>query len=355
MADELEKLDNIKQEFNESLKVVRTELKEAETEEEIQTRAKEIIDTYLGDSAELNAILSSLKDIEDKSLKKDIGTKANKLRNDIESKTQELQSELQEELIEKRLKKESIPANWPTKSTKQEYGHKHIVTQEIQRIEDIFTKMGFGVEYSLEIDTPENAFDFVNIPESHPARDSWDTLWMDDGNLAIPHTSAMQNRILSEGELPIRKVIIGKCFRNEATDATHEHTFYQLEGVYLDQNVNMGEMLGVLIEFLKAYYKKDFNYKFTPDYFPFVEPGAQMAIDKSVVTGNNEIKSKSDYLEILGCGMIHPRVIEMAGKDPEKYSGFAWGVGLERLLLLKYGIDDIRNFYSGDLRFIKQF
>jgi phenylalanyl-tRNA synthetase alpha chain len=353
MADIIDKLDKINDNFKEDLAKAKSELETAKSEDEIQTKLKDIYDNYLGKEAELNEILGKLKDIDSPEEKKKIGTKSNKLRQEFEEEINTAKIDLQNELINKKLEEENIPANWPGKTTPETLGHAHIVTQELKLIEDIFTKMGFGVEYALEIDTPENAFDFVNIPESHPARDSWDTLWMDDGNLAIPHTSAMQNRILSSNDTPVRKVIIGKCFRNEATDATHEHTFHQLEGVYLDNNVSMAEMLGVMVEFLKAYYKKDFNYKFTPDYFPFVEPGAQMAIEKSVVTGDSG--GDSEYLEILGCGMIHPKVIEMAGKDPEKTSGFAWGIGIERLLILKYGIDDIRNFYSGDLRFIKQF
>jgi len=166
----------------------------------------------------------------------------------------------------------------------------------------------------------------------------------------------MQNRILAQDNSLIKEIIIGKCFRNEATDARHEHTFHQLEGVYLAKKATMGDMLGVLLEFFEKYFERKLKYKFTPDFFPFVEPGAMLSIECVICDGKGcKVCKFSGYLEVLGCGMIHPKVIANAGKNPKEYSGFAWGIGIERLALLNNDINDIRYFYSNNLRFINQF
>ena len=233
---------------------------------------------------------------------------------------------------------------------------RNIITQATWRCEDIFQKMGFNIEYPFEIDDDYHNFESVNMPKDHPARDSWDTFWTKDNFIAITHTSSMQNRVISSSTPPIRVVVPGRCFRNEATDARHEHTFNQIEGIYIDKRVTLSDMLGTLKEFFVNYFETDLEIKFTPDYFPFVEPGGMMALSCIICNGKGcDVCKKTGWLEVLGCGMIHPNVLKMGGLDPEVYSGFAWGFGLERLIMLKYAIEDVRHFHSGNLDFIKQF
>jgi phenylalanyl-tRNA synthetase alpha chain len=349
-----ELLTDLKIEFDKAISEYTSQIKTLEEKKEISQNIKKLQSKFLGKESKLLEILGSIKDIENKDEKKEIGKKSNELRVEFEEKIEEYKQESTKEFLKQSLEKEIIDPTRP--GEKPFVAHKHIISTTVEKIEDIFTNMGFGIEYSLEVDNAQNAFDFVNIPEDHPARDNWDTLWLEDGNLAIPHTSAMQNRIMSSNDVPIKKAIIGKCFRNEATDARHEHTFMQLEGVYLNKTASLSEMLGVLLEFFESFFDKKLKFKFTPDYFPFVEPGGQMAIECVLCDGKGcRVCKGSGFLEVLGCGMIHPNVIKMAGKDPKEYKGFAWGVGIERLVLINYQVNDIRYFYSGDLRFVEQF
>jgi len=216
--------------------------------------------------------------------------------------------------------------------------------------------MGFEIYTPFEIDDDYHNFTSLNMPEGHPARDAWDTFWTEDEHILITHTSSMQNRILKSANPPIRAIVPGKCFRNEATDARHEHTFYQVEGVYVDKGITMRDMLGTLQTYFEAFFEQSIKVKFMPDFFPFVEPGGQMALTCVLCKGEGcKVCKHTGWLEILGCGMIHPNVLKEAGIDPEQYTGFAWGFGLERLIMLKANVQDIRLFHSGDLRFIKQF
>lgn len=335
MADQIKQLSQIKKDFKKDLKAL-------DFDESATKVLSQLEEKYLGKSSKLLSILGNLKEMAAEDKKK-IGKAANQLRIELTEDLKKAGDKANAQLLRQQLENEHIDPTHPG-ITNTDKAAAHIITKTIEQIEDIFRGMGFEIEYSYQIDTPENAFDGVNIPENHPARDSWDTIWLSDGNLGIPHTSAMQNRIIAGNDLPIKKIILGKCFRNEATDATHEHTFHQMEGVYLDRHVTMAEMIGVLLEFLNSFFDAEFKHKFIPDFFPFVEPGGQLAIEKD-----------GEYLEILGCGMVHPEVIRRAGKDPAKISGFAWGVGIERLIILKHGVEDIRHFFSSDLDFIKQF
>lgn len=322
---------------------------------ELAAQFSELKNKFLGPKSELQQILRGLKQIADPDERKQIGKLANELKVQIETKTQARQSELTQQLLKQQLKVEALDPTHPGSGAAR-LTHQHILTTTLSDIEDIFSRMGFEVEYANEVDNVFNTFDALNMPEAHPARDSWDTLWLEDGNLAIPHTSAMQNRILRAGGTPIRKIILGKCFRNEATDASHEHTFTQCEGVYLDTNASMSQMLGVLINFFETFFEQKLEYKFSPDFFPFVEPGGQLAIKFAKKKGGaNATETKANFLEVLGCGMIHPEVLRTAGRDPEKYTGFAWGFGVERIAMIKYNISDIRGFYSNDIRFNQQF
>lgn len=230
-------------------------------------------------------------------------------------------------------------------------GSRHPLMTELDSVLDIFYRMGFEAVESRQIDDDYHMFETLNFPEGHPARDDYDTFMTTDGLIAPAHTSTMQNRVLKahaaklKAGKPIAAVIPGRVFRNEDLDATHEHTFYQLEGIYVDKGVNAGNLVATLKTFLEAYFEEELEVRTQPFYFPFTEPSFEFAIKRP----------GRDWMELLGCGMIHPNVLKMAGIDTNEYTGFAWGFGIDRLVLLKHGIEDIRHFESGKLEFLRQF
>lgn len=236
-------------------------------------------------------------------------------------------------------------------------GTQHPLTTELEVVIDIFTRMGFQAIESRQIDDDFHMFGALNFPENHPARDGYDTFRTEEGFIPPAHTSTMQHRILKNGRAdleagaPIAAISYGRVFRNEDVDATHEHTFYQVEGVFVSKTATLGEMLGTLRSFFEAYYGQQLRIKTQPAYFPFTEPGLEFAIEKPAALGGKP----GEWLEMLGCGMIHPNVLETAGIDPNEYSGFAWGGGVERLVMLKYGIEDLRHFESAKLTFLRKF
>lgn len=243
-----------------------------------------------------------------------------------------------------------------------ELGTLHPITQVRMQVEEIFEKMGFQVLEPREIDDDYHVFTSLNLPPHHPARDMWDTFWTESGFIPITHTSSMQNRAIEKMEPPFGVIVPGRCFRHEATDAHHEHTFYQVEGIYIGKNINLSHLIGTILTFLEEYFGRKLKYKIQPSYFPFVEPGLEFLVSCVICDGKGEIDKKpcstcghSGWLELIPCGLVHPKVIEMGGLNPEEYSGFAWGMGLDRLVMLKYGIEDIRHFHSGNLKFLKQF
>lgn len=249
-----------------------------------------------------------------------------------------------------------------------EAGSIHPLMTELKKVLDIFYRMGFTAVESRQIDDDTHMFEMLNFPEGHPARDDYDTFMTKqlDGNgkqlIAPAHTSTMQNRVLQtykanlEQGKPIAAVIPGRVFRNEDLDARHEHTFYQLEGVYVDKNVNAGHLIATLKTFLQEYYQKELEVKTQPFYFPFTEPSFEFALSCPFCDKQGcSICGYAGWIELLGCGMINPNVLRMAGIDPEVYTGFAWGGGIERLVMMKYDIEDIRHFESGKLEFLKQF
>jgi len=223
-------------------------------------------------------------------------------------------------------------------------GNLHPITTFIRDSVKIFEDLGFEVYESPEVDTVWNNFDALRVPEDSPVRDVQDTFFLQDGRVLRTHTSNGQIRAAKEKKLPVRVIIPGRCFRNEATDQTHEATFFQLEGLYLDKNVKVGQLMWTLKHYLKKMYGDDVEIRFRPHHYPFVEPGMDV-----------DIKYNGKWMELLGSGMVHPEVIKNMGLDPEKISGFAFGLGIDRLVLKKYGIEDIRQFYASDLRFLKQF
>lgn len=236
-------------------------------------------------------------------------------------------------------------------------GSRHPLMTELGKVIDIYAGMGFNVMESCQLDDEFHMFESLNFPEGHPARDGYDTFRTKEGYIPPAHTSTMQHRALKkyknnlEAGQEIAVVIPGRVFRNEDVDATHEHTFYQCEGVYVSKNATMGQMLGVLKHFFEAYYGQSLKIKTQPGYFPFTEPSCELLIEKPAALGGKG----GDWLEMLGCGMIHPNVLKMAGIDPAEYQGFAWGGGIDRLAILKYGLSDIRYFESAKLDFLEAF
>ncbi len=236
-------------------------------------------------------------------------------------------------------------------------GSRHPLMTELDRVVDIYSRMGFDVMEAQQLDDEFHMFESLNFPEGHPARDGYDTFRTAEGFIPPAHTSTMQHRALKkykknlESGGRIAVVIPGRVFRNEDVDATHEHTFYQCEGIFVSRGTTMGQMMGLLKNFFETYYGQNLNIKTQPGYFPFTEPSVELLIEKPKSLGG-----KGDgWLEMLGCGMIHPNVLKMAGIDPDVYKGFAWGGGIDRLVMLKYGLTDVRNFESGKLEFLKEF
>lgn len=235
-------------------------------------------------------------------------------------------------------------------------GHKHPLTQMIAEINSIFAEIGFVFAEGPEAETEHYNFDQLNFPHDHPARDMQDTFFLCEADTTEPmvlrtHTSPVQSRYMESHEPPIRVIVPGKVFRNEATDATHEAQFHQLEGLYVDKGVHMGHLKGTLEYFFSKFFSGETEVRFRPSFFPFVEPGVE--VDMMLKGSDSKLANK--WIEIMGAGMVHPNVLEAAGIDHKTYSGFAFGMGIDRLAVMKYSIDDIRNLYNGDLRFVNQF
>jgi phenylalanyl-tRNA synthetase alpha chain len=286
------------------------------------------------------------------------GKQINELKQTLELAISEREAGLENATIEPI----DITAPWDVNSKHldllpTEQGTQHPLTRELENVVDIFTRMGFEAVESRQIDDDEHMFGTLNFPENHPARDGYDTFRTEESFIPPAHTSTMQHRILKAGKTKleaggqIASISYGRVYRNEDIDATHEHTFYQCEGVFVSSDANLGQMLGTLRSFFETYYGQKLKIKTQPGYFPFVEPGLEFAIEKPAALGGKP----GEWLEMLGCGMIHPNVLSMAGIDPKKYRGFAWGGGIERLVMLKYGIEDIRHFESGKLQFLRKF
>ncbi len=315
---------------------------------------------YLGRNGEVTLLLRSLGSIPPED-RRQVGGAANQLKTVLEERLASRDKELKAAQLSLGLEKESIDVTlpgWPVPK-----GGIHLTTRTVREICKVFISMGFQVEEGPEVEWDRYNFDALNIPQDHPARDMWDTLWIDytdeDGKrpmLLRTHTSPIQARIMEKMQPPVRVVVPGKCYRYEATDATHEWHFYQVEGLAVDKGITFADLKGTLFEFARQYFGRERRVRFRCDYFPFVEPGVDMSIDCFKCGGDGcRICSQTGWIEILGAGMVHPSVLEGVGYDPEEYTGFAFGMGVERIAMLKHGIDDIRYFYSNDLRFLRQF
>ncbi len=315
---------------------------------------------YLGRKGSLTQILRGLSELAVEE-RKEAGTAANKLKVLLEETLAQKQDSLKKASLQKRLHDSRIDVTLPGRPVK--LGRLHPTTQILRETSAVFTSMGFEIVEGPEVETDYYNFEALNIPRGHPARDMWDTLWVDYTNengvrptLMRTHTSPMQIRFMERREPPIRIISPGKVYRYEAIDATHESMFHQLEGLAVDKGITMADLKGTLYEFARRLFGQDRKVRFRCDYFPFVEPGVEMAIDCFICKGEGcRVCSGEGWIEILGAGMVHPDVLRRVNVDPDIYTGFAFGMGLERIPMLKYGIDDIRLFYSNDLRFLEQF
>ena len=308
---------------------------------------------FLGKKGELTAILKSMKDLTPEERPR-FGQLVNETRQTIEAKLEEKKAALARIERERKLASEKIDVTLPAKAS--EAGHRHpnsIVLDEVKRI---FIGMGYKIVEGPEIEYDYYNFEAVNIPANHPAKDEQDTFYITKDILLRTQTSPVQARIMEKGNLPIRILAPGRVFRSDEVDATHSPSFHQIEGLVVDKNITFADLKGTLAEFSKAFFGEDTKVKFRPHHFPFTEPSAEMDVScfKCHGAGCRFCKG-SGWIEILGCGMVHPKVLKNCGIDPDEYTGFAFGVGLERITLLKYEIDDMRLLYENDVRFLKQF
>ena len=294
---------------------------------------------YLGRKGKLTAVLRSLKDLP-VGQRKIVGQAANELKSQLE----EMIKEKREKIRNTKYKIRDTKIDITAPGIKLPQGHLHPITQLLRQTEEIFQSMGFQVVEGSDIETEYYNFDALNIPDEHPARDLWDTFWLKSKKLLRTHTSPMQIRYMEKNNPPFRIIVPGRVFRYEATDASHSHTFYQLEGLMIDKDISVANFKAVIEEFFKRLFKQDIKIRLKPSYFPFTEPSFEV-----------DIKRDKDWLEIMGAGMVHPNVFKAVGYNPANWQGFAFGMGLDRIAMMKYGIDDIRLFYKGDLRFLKQF
>ncbi len=309
---------------------------------------------YLGKNGELNKILKTLKDLPIEERKR-IGKKANQLKNSLEDKIEETKKIKKKKFQEEREEKEWIDVSAPGKKPEIR-GHIHPLTQISNRAEEIFRGLGFSLIQGPEMEDEWHNFDALNIPKNHPARDMWDTFYLENDKLLRTHTSPVQIRFMENNNPPLRIIVPGRVFRYEATDASHEFNFHQLEGLMVDKKVSAANFRAIIEEFLDSFFEKDTEIRLRPSYFPFTEPSFEVDMRCINCGGDGcSVCSQTGWLELMGAGMVHPEVLKAAGYIPDNWQGFAFGMGLDRLAMLKYNIDDIRLFYSGDLRFLSQF
>lgn len=308
---------------------------------------------FLGKKGELTSLLKSMKDMPAEE-RPQFGQMVNEVRALVESELEDAKKELARRAREAKLAAEVIDVTLPAK--KQAYGHPHPNTLALEEVERIFVGMGYEVVEGPEIELDEYNFEKLNIPKGHPARDEQDTFYINDKIVLRTQTSPVQARVMEQGKLPIRMIAPGRVFRSDAVDATHSPSFHQIEGLVIDKHITFADLKGTLDEFAKELFGPETKTKFRPHHFPFTEPSAEVDVSCFKCGGKGcRFCKGSGWIEILGCGMVHPHVLEMCGIDPEEYTGFAFGVGLERIALLKYEIDDMRLLYENDTRFLKQF
>lgn len=339
-----ERLQALQQEAEDKIRAA-SDLKELE----------EIRVAYLGKKGPITEVLRGMGKLPKEERPK-IGQLANEVRGVITEKLEEKQGWLEEEQVEQQLAEETLDVTLPGRPVKQ--GNPHPLTAVIEEIEDLFIGMGFSVAEGPQVETDHYNFEAMNIPKNHPARDMQDTFYLTEDILLRTHTSPVQARTMEkhQGKGPVKVICPGKTYRRDADDATHSHQFMQIEGLVVDENIRLSDLKGTLTIFAKKIFGEEREVRFRANYFPFTEPSAEMDISCSQCGGKGcRVCKGTGWIEILGSGMVHPNVLRMSGFDPEKYTGFAFGMGPERIAMLKYGIEDIRHFYSSDVRFLRQF
>ena len=315
--------------------------------------------SILGKKGELTQVLKSMKDVAPEDRPK-VGQMVNETRANIEAKLEEKMKSINSAMRAEKMKRETIDVTLP--GVKKIDGHRHPNQIALEDLERVFIGMGYEIVSGPEIEYDKYNFELLNIPANHPAKDEQDTFYINKDIVLRTQTSPVQARIMEQGKLPIRMIAPGRVFRSDEVDATHSPSFHQIEGLVVDKNITFADLKGTLEEFAKQLFGPETKTKFRPHHFPFTEPSAEVDVSCFKCGGSGEIEGHScrfckgsGWIEILGCGMVHPHVFEMCGIDPEEYTGFAFGVGLERIALLKYEIDDMRELYKNDIRFLKQF
>lgn len=308
---------------------------------------------FLGKKGKLTAILKNIKSLSIDE-KKQIGQKANQTSRELEQAMQQTRNHLQEQELQQQMDSEFFDVLRPTAGLVR--GGLHPISKIRGEIEDIFVSMGFSIMDGPEVETDYNNFEALNFTPDHPARDMQDTFYTDDGNLLRTHTSAIQVRALRKLKPPFKIIAPGRVFRYEEVDASHENTFYQIEGMVVGQNIAVSHLIYTMNTLLEEVFQRRVKVRLRPGYFPFVEPGFELDISCMVCEGKGcSVCKKSGWLELLPCGLVHPNVLKFAGLNTEQWTGFAFGLGLDRLVMMRYGIGDIRYFHSGNLRFLQQF
>ena len=345
--------------MQEKLAKIREEAIRQIQEADVPEKLNEARVKFLGKKGELTAVLKGMKDVAPEERPK-VGQLVNETRTAIEDILEETKTKMERAIREERLKAEVIDVTLPAK--KNVVGHRHPNTIALEEVERIFIGMGYEVVEGPEVEYDLYNFEKLNIPANHPAKDEQDTFYINKDIVLRTQTSPVQARIMEQGKLPIRMIAPGRVFRSDEVDATHSPSFHQIEGLVVDKNITFADLKGTLEEFAKQLFGPETKTKFRPHHFPFTEPSAEVDVSCFKCGGSGEIEGHScrfckgsGWIEILGCGMVHPHVFEMCGIDPEEYTGFAFGVGLERIALLKYEIDDMRELYKNDIRFLKQF
>ena len=339
--------------MNEQLEKIKAEaLARIEASDALE-KLNDIRVAYLGKKGELTSVLKNMKNVAPEERPK-VGQMVNDARALIEEKLEAARKELARRLREEQMKKEVIDVTLPAKKNKT--GHSHPNSIALEEVERIFIGMGYEVVEGPEVEYDLYNFEKLNIPANHPAKDEKDTFYINKEIVLRTQTSPVQARVMEKGKLPIRMIAPGRVFRSDEVDATHSPSFHQIEGLVIDKHITFADLKGTLAEFARELFGEDTEVKFRPHHFPFTEPSAEVDVTCFKCGGKGcRFCKGTGWIEILGCGMVHPHVLEMCGIDPEEYSGFAFGVGLERIALLKYEIDDMRLLYENDERFLKQF
>lgn len=341
--------------MRDQLEAIQKEALEKVTQAADLKELQEIRVSYLGKKGSITKVLKGMGKLSSEE-RPIIGQIANTVRDAITSSIEEKTMNLEQAALEKRLEEESIDVTLPGRPVN--IGGPHLLTSIVEEIEDLFIGMGYEVKEGPEVETDYYNFEALNLPKNHPARDMQDTFYITNELLLRTHTSPVQARTMQDykGQQSVKMICPGKVYRRDNDDATHSHQFTQIEGLYVDKHVRMSDLKGTLDKFAKKMFGEERKIRLRPSFFPFTEPSVEMDISCKVCHGEGcSVCKGTGWIEILGGGMVHPKVLSMAGYDPEVYSGFAFGMGPERIAMLKYGVSDIRGFYTNDVRFLKQY